>query len=82
MNRLMNLALMMGITSAYTFTSDYVFGHENISSGSESMSPRKLSYRDKQKCKPKQQHEFTVKGVKIMASSRKDAIKKYNHGRR
>lgn len=81
MNRLMNLALMMGITSAYTFTSDYVFEHENISS-KQPMSPRKLSYRDKQKCKPKQQHEFTVKGVKIMASSRKDAIKKYNHGRR
>lgn len=27
----------------------------------------------------KPQHEFTVRGVKIMASSRKDAIKKYNH---
>jgi hypothetical protein len=34
---------------------------------------------DKQKCKPKVQHEFTIKGVKIMAASRKDAIKKYNH---
>lgn len=33
----------------------------------------------KQKCQPKVQHEFTVKGVKIMAASRKDAIKKYNH---
>lgn len=34
---------------------------------------------DKQKCQPKEQHEFIVKGVKIMASSKKDAIKKYNH---
>lgn len=34
---------------------------------------------DKQKCQPKAQHEFTIKGVKIMAASRKDAIKKYNH---
>lgn len=34
---------------------------------------------DKQKCQPKAQHEFIVKGVKIMASSKKDAIKKYNH---
>lgn len=34
---------------------------------------------DKQKCKPKVQHEFTIKGVKIMAASKKDAIKKYNH---
>lgn len=34
---------------------------------------------DKQKCWPKEQHEFTIKGVKIMAASKKDAIKKYNH---
>lgn len=34
---------------------------------------------DKQKCQPKEQHEFVVKGVKIMAASKKDAIKKYNH---
>lgn len=34
---------------------------------------------DRQKCKPKAQHEFTIKGVKIMAASKKDAIKKFNH---
>ena len=34
---------------------------------------------DKQKCQPKVQHEFTIKGVKIMAASKKDAIKKFNH---
>ena len=34
---------------------------------------------DRQKCQPKVQHEFTIKGVKIMAASKKDAIKKYNH---
>ena len=34
---------------------------------------------DKQKCQPKAQHEFTIKGVMIMAASKKDAIKKYNH---
>lgn len=28
--------------------------------------------------RPKVQHEFTIKGVKIMAASKKDAIKKYN----
>lgn len=33
----------------------------------------------KQKCQPKAQHEFTIKGVKIMAASKKDAIKKFNH---
>lgn len=34
---------------------------------------------DKQKCQPKAQHEFNIKGIKIMASSKKDAIKKFNH---
>lgn len=34
---------------------------------------------DKQKYQPKEQHEYTIKGVKIMAASKKDAIKKFNH---
>ena len=34
---------------------------------------------DKQKCQPKEQHEFVVKGIKIMEDSKKDAIKKFNH---
>ena len=34
---------------------------------------------DKQKCQQKAQHEFTINGVKIMAASKKDAIKKFNH---
>lgn len=34
---------------------------------------------DKQKLLSKELHEFTIKGVKIMATSKKDAIKKYNH---
>lgn len=34
---------------------------------------------DKQKCRPKEQHEFTINGIKIVAASKKDAIKKYNH---
>ena len=34
---------------------------------------------NKQKCQPKTQHEFTIKGIKIMAASKNDAIKKYNH---
>ena len=34
---------------------------------------------DKQKCQPKEQHEYTIKGVKIMEDSKKDAIKKFNH---
>ena len=34
---------------------------------------------DKQKYYPKEQHEFTIKGIKIIAASKKYAIKKYNH---
>lgn len=38
-----------------------------------------ISPSDKQKLLSKELHEFTIKGVKIMATSKKDAIKKYNH---
>ena len=34
---------------------------------------------DKQKCQPKEQHEYTINGIKIMAAFKKDARKKYNH---
>ena len=34
---------------------------------------------DKQKCQSNEQHEFTIKGIKIVAASKKDAIKKFNH---
>ena len=34
---------------------------------------------DKRKCQLKEQHEFTIKGIKIVAASKKYAIKKYNH---
>ena len=30
---------------------------------------------DKQKCQPKEKHEFTIKGIKIMIDSKKDALK-------
>ena len=36
-------------------------------------------HSDKQKCQPKEKHEYNIKGIKIMAASKKDAIKKYNH---
>ena len=41
--------------------------------------PKGSIHSDKQKCQPKEQNEFTIKGLKIMAASKKDAIKKYNH---
>ena len=30
---------------------------------------------DKQKCQPKEQHEFTIKDIKIMTASKKDVLK-------
>ena len=33
---------------------------------------------DKHKCQPKEQHEFTIKGIKIVAASKKDVFKKIN----
>ena len=30
---------------------------------------------DKQKCQPNEQHEYNIKGIKIMAASKKDALK-------
>ena len=30
---------------------------------------------DKQKCQPKEKHEFTIKGIKIMVDSKKDTLK-------
>ena len=33
---------------------------------------------DKHKCHPNEQHEFTIKGIKIMNPSKKDAIRLYS----
>lgn len=71
--KLMNLTLMYTAITAYA--SEYPF---------ESQSPRLDTPKgdipsDKQKCQPKSQHEFTIKGIRIIAASKKDAIKKFNH---
>lgn len=74
MNRnLMRMALMMATTVAYA--QGDIFG----SPSPRLDTPKGSIPSDKQKCQPKVQHEFTIKGVKIMAASKKDAIKKYNH---
>ena len=41
--------------------------------------PKGSIHSDKKKCQPKAQHKYTIKGIEIMAASKKDAIKKYNH---
>ena len=59
---------------------DYLMGDLAACFGNTPLAiPKGSIPSDKQKCLPKAQHEFTIKGIKIMASSKKDAIKKFNH---
>ena len=59
---------------------DYLIGDFPACFGNTSLAiPKGSIPSDKQKCQPKAQHEFTIKGIKIVAASKKDAIKKFNH---
>lgn len=59
---------------------DYLIGDFPACFGNTPLAiPKGKIHYDKQKCQPKEQHEFTIKRIKIMAASKKDAIKKYNH---
>ena len=70
---LMEMALIMTATAAYEQYGVFEHSCPRLST------PNGIVPSDKQKCQPKAQHEFTIKGVKIMAASKKDAIKKFNH---
>ena len=62
---------------------DYLIGDIAACFGDTSLAiPKGSILSDKQKCKPKEKHEFTIKGIKIMAAFKKDAIKKYNHSKK
>ena len=59
---------------------DYLIGDFHACFGDTLLAiPKGSISSDKQKCQPKAQYKFTIKGIKIMAASNKDAIKKYNH---
>ena len=59
---------------------DYLIGDFPACFGDTPLAiPKDKIHYDKQKGQPKEHHEFTIKGIKIMATSKKDAIKKYNH---
>ena len=59
---------------------DYLIGDFAACFGNTQLAiPKGSVPSDKQKCQPKEQHEYTIKGIKIMVDSKKDAIKKYNH---
>lgn len=70
------LLSMIGVVTRIDYQmDDFPFGSPNP----RLSTPKGSVPFDKQKCQPKAQLEFTIKGVKIMAASKKDAIKKYNH---
>ena len=70
------LLSMIGMQTELEYQmSDFPFGSPSL----RLSTPKGNIPTDKQKCQPKAQHEFTIKGVKIMAASKKDAIKKFNH---
>ena len=59
---------------------DYLMGDLAACFGGKPLAiPKGSIPSDKQKCQPKEKHEFIIKGIKIMAASKNDAIKKYNH---
>ena len=59
---------------------DYLMGDFAACFGGKPLAiPKGNIPSDKQKCQPKEQHEYNIKGIKIMAASKKDAIKKFNH---
>ena len=70
------LLSMIGLQSEL----DYLIGDFAACFGNTPLAiPKGSIHFDKQKCQPKEQHEFTIKGVNIMAASKKDAIKKFKH---
>ena len=59
---------------------DYLIGDFPACFGGKQLAiPKGSIPSDKQKCKPKEKHEYTINGIKIMASSKKNTIKKFNH---
>ena len=59
---------------------DYLIGDLPACFGDTSLAiPKGNIPSNKKKCQSKEQHEFTIKGIKIMAASKKDSIKKYNN---
>lgn len=55
---------------------DYLIGDFAACFGDRQLAiPKGSIHSDKQKCQPKEKHEFTIKGIKIMSASKKNAIK-------
>ena len=70
------LLSMIGLQSEL----DYMIGDFAACFGDRQLAiPKGNIPSDKQKCQPKAQHEFTINGIKIIAYSKNNAIKKFNH---
>ena len=73
MNRLLS---MIGMQTEL----DYLIGDLPACFGDTPLAiPKGNIPSNKKKCQSKEQHEFTIKGIKIMAASKKDSIKNYNN---
>ena len=56
---------------------DYLIGDFHSCFGDTPLAiPKGSIHSNKQRCRPKEQNEFTIKGIKIMVASKKDSIKK------
>ena len=70
------LLSMIGMQTEF----DYLIGDFPACFGDTPLAiPKGCIPSDKQKCQPKEQREYTINGIKIIAASKKYAIKKYNH---
>ena len=59
---------------------DYLIGDITACFGNTPLAiPKGSIPSDKQKFQQNERNEFTIKGIKIMVYSKKDAIKKFNH---
>ena len=56
---------------------DYLIGDFPACFGDTPLAiPKGSIHSNKQRCQPKEQNEFTIKGIKIMVASKNDAFKK------
>lgn len=74
---MIQMALAMASLCQYAAKEEEVFGVKPHYPSEKEVQPHRIC-----EVRPKQLHEFVIKGEKIMATSRKDAIKRYNHKHR
>ena len=67
---------MMNLTKKYL---EFLDDCSDVFSDEHTFKFNKNKPRPLVKTKQKRRHKFIIKGVEIMAMSRKDAFKKYNH---